>query len=662
MSPKTKTQTDRGARFRFILFRVVIVLSIVVLLTQLWHLQIAEGQRYQKQAEDNRLRLRFIPAPRGIIYDRNGVLLTRNRPSFTVSIVPADLPSEGEGDLILQLAELLQMPPADIGQKVHKGQLNAPFSPVIIKANVPREVAFIIEERHHHLPGVLVEIEPIREYLDGAHTAHQVGYVGRVPRERADEYVAQGYDLNDKVGLTGVELSYEHELRGVKGSKIVEVDSQEREIRTVPGTQVQPRLGHNLYLTLDTELQRKVEEILVAGIAKSKAKSGVIVVMNVHTGEVLASVSLPNYDNNLFSGGISAADYQRLQEDPQRPLVNHAISGHYPPGSTVKTFFGGAALEEGVVRPHTQIFCAGTMSVPDKYIPDKYWTFYCWNRHGHGDVSFVGSIALSCDIYYYTVGGGNAWFRNPLGLDRLERYARLFGLGVRTGIDLPGESQGLIPNEKWKLDQPWNKSGEPWVTGDTYNMAIGQGFVLVTPLQLLNATVAVANGGTLYKPQIVHHITDADGNITHPFRREIIRQVPIDDKHLALVRRGMREGVKWGTAHRSNLWQVAVAAKTGTAEYGLPDEKGNKPTHAWMVGYAPYENPEIGVVVFLESGGGGSQNAGPVLGEVISAYYGYPYAARPTPTPTPTATPTPEGWSPTPTPPGWQPTATRSVP
>jgi len=649
---------DRGTRIRFILFRVAIVLVMVVLLTQLWRLQIVEGQRYQKLAEDNRLRLRFIPATRGVIYDRNGVLLTRNRPSFTVSLVPAELPDPGEEELILQLADLLQMPPAEIGEKVHEARLKAPFSPVIIKTNVPRDTAFIIEEQRHRLPGVLVEIESVREYPNGALTAHQVGYVGRVPGERADEYVAQGYDLNDIVGLTGVELSYEYELRGVKGSKIVEVDSRERELRTVPGTEVQPRPGHNVHLTIDTKLQAAVAEILAAGIAKSKAKSGVAIVMNVHTGEILASVSLPTYDNNLFSGGISAADYQRLQEDPQRPLVNHAISGTYPPGSTIKPIFAAAALQENVVRPNTRIFCGGTMSVADKYVPDKYWTFYCWNRYGHHDVNVVNSISMSCDIYYYTIGGGTDWFRNPLGLDRLERYARLFGLGDRTGVDLPGESQGLIPNAEWKLAQPWNKSGEPWVTGDTYNMSIGQGFVLVTPLQILNAIVAIANGGTLYKPQIVHHITDADGNVVQPFRREIIRQLPVNDEYLVLVRRGMREGVLWGTAYGANLWQINVAAKTGTAEYGVPDATGRKPTHAWMVGYAPYENPEIGVVAFLEGGGGGSQNAGPVLGQIISTYYGYPYATRPTPTPTPTATPTPEGWMPTPTPEGWVPTPT----
>lgn len=650
------------SRVRFILFRIVMVLSVVVLLAQLWHLQIVEGQRYQRQAADNRLRLRFIPASRGVIYDRNGVLLTRNRPSFTVSVVPADLPDEGEEELILRLAELLQMSPADISERVHKGRLAAQFSPVIVKANVPRDVAFTIEEQRLRMPGVLVGIEPIREYPDGAHTAHQVGYVGRVPGERVDEYVARGYDPNDQVGLTGVELSYEDELRGTKGSQIVEVDSMERELRTVPGTEVQPRPGQNVYLTLDTELQRQVEEILAAGIVKSKAKSGVAIVMNVHTGEILASASLPNYDNNLFSGGISVEDYNRLQEDPQRPLVNHAISGHYPPGSTIKTIFAAAALQEEVVRPATRIFCGGTMSVEDKYVADKYWTFYCWNRQGHRDVNFVGAVALSCDIYFYVVGGGSDWFHDPLGLDRLESYAHLFGLGDRTGIDLPGESRGLVPNAEWKLAQPWNTHSEPWVTGDTYNMSIGQGFVLVTPLQILNATVAIANGGTLYKPQIVHHITDADGNVTQSFRREIIRQIPVDDEYLTLVRRGMRDGVAWGTAHGANLWQVNVAAKTGTAEYGLPDERGVKSTHAWMVAFAPYEDPEIAVVVFLEGGGGGSQNAGPVAGQVISTYYGYPYATRPTPTPTPTATPTPEGWVPTPTPPGWQPTPTPEAP
>ncbi|MBU0492983.1 MAG: penicillin-binding protein 2 [Chloroflexi bacterium] len=633
-------RSEREVRVRFWLLRGLIVVAVVVLLAQLWQLQIVQGQRYQKQAEGNRLRLRFVPASRGIIYDRNGGLLTRNHPSFTVSVVPADLPDEGEDELILQLANWLQMAPSDIGERIQEGWLRAPYQPTIIKSNVPRDTAFIIQERQHQWPGVWVEIEPIREYPDGAHTAHQVGYVGRVPSERADEYTALGYDLNDLVGLTGIELTYEQALRGIKGSKIVEVNSMEREIRTVPDTEVQPRPGQNVYLTLDTELQRQIEQVLAQGIEDSGARSGVAVVMNVQTGEILASVSLPNYDNNLFSGGITVEDYQRLQENQERPLVNHAISGQYPPGSTIKIVFGPAALQEGVVRSNTHIFCAGTMSVPDKYTPGKFWTFYCWNPLGHHEVNFLTAISLSCDVYFYTVGGGAEGFPNPLGLAGLERYAGLFGLGDRTGISLPGESVGLVPNEAWKLAQPWNEQGEPWVTGDTYNMAIGQGFVLVTPLQLLNAAVAVANGGTLYKPQIVHHITDADGNISQPFRREIIRQIPIDEGNLALVRQGMREGVIWGTAHRVGLPQIEVAAKTGTAEYGIPDEKGTKPTHAWMVAFAPYEKPEIAAVVFLESGGGGSQNAGPVMRNVIATYYGY-LGHLPS-VPAPAATPLPE--------------------
>lgn len=658
-------------KLRLALFRTVVILSFAVLAVQLWRLQIVQGREYRLSADRNRFRLVNIEAPRGVIYDRHGQILVRNHPSFTVSIVPADLPPEREMTVFTRLSELLgvpvsnpaQSPPTDmanapprgvygeqlgIKERVEQGRA-APFSPVPIKTGVRREIAFIIEEEHLDLPGVVVQIEPIRGYVEGPLTAKVIGYVGHIPRERVDVYLEQGYDPNDKVGLTGVEFTYEKELRGTKGRKHIEVDVAGREVRTI-GPVIEAVPGHNLILTLDVELQRVAEAALQEQMSEVGSSSGVVIAINPQTGEVLAMVSLPSFDNNLFSAGISVSDYQRLISDPERPLFNHAIGGEYPTGSTFKIVPAAAALQEGVVDKTTKIFDPGVIWLPNRYAPedpDLAQPFYCWYKKGHGFVNVVEAIAHSCDVFFYEIAGGfkgSALFGQDqlaevrgLGQKRLGEYARFFGFGQPTGIDLPGEGAGLVADDQWKRQN----QGARWVTGDTYNLAIGQGLFSATPLQLLNATAAVANGGTLYRPQVLFEVRTVDGDLVRPFQPQVIRQIPVSAANLALVREGMLGAVEWGTARRVKLEGVAVAGKTGTAEYCLVDEtdncwrdeEGNLPVHAWFTAFAPYEHPEIALVVFIEGGGEGSQVAAPVAAKILRYYFGLP---EPQPTPTPT--------------------------
>ncbi|HIC94542.1 MAG TPA: penicillin-binding protein 2 [Anaerolineae bacterium] len=632
---------------RLTLYRLVVILAFVVLAAQLWRLQIVRGEQYRLMADRNRFRLVPFDAPRGVIYDRHGRILVRNVPSFSVTIVPAYLPEDEEEEkaVFARLSALLGIPATSataspvggiaprkgIKEMVEEARKVAPYSPVTIKTNVDRQTVFIIEEEHLDLPGVLIEVDPIRQYPTGALTSHIIGYVGPIPRERAEDYRKRGYDLNDKVGLTGVELAFEEELRGEKGCKYIEVDAAGREVRQV-GDPHPPQPGHNLVLTLDLDLQQFMAEALRRGMEAAGSESGVAIAMNPKTGEVLGMVSLPSYDNNLFSGGISAEDYARLSSDPNHPLVNHAISGQYPPGSTIKPVHAAAALEEGVVDRDTTLTCQGIMWLPNKYFPEDpalAQPFYCWIHkygRGHGRLNIVESIAHSCDIFFYQLAGGFEDFEG-LGLERLAHYARLFGLGERTGIGLPGESVGLVPSKQWK----WLNYHENWATGDTYNVAIGQGFILVTPLQMLNATVAIANGGTLYRPQIVYQLTDADGHVVKSFAPEVIREVPVSEENLAIVREGMRAAVEWGTARGADLEGVTVAGKTGTAEYPGPlDEEGNLPTHAWFTAFAPVEDPEIALVVFVAGGGEGTRTAVPIAAEILRYYFGLP---EPEPTP-----------------------------
>jgi penicillin-binding protein 2 len=511
----------------------------------------------------------------------------------------------------------------------------APYRPALLQSDVPREVALILEEEHLDWPGVLVRASPVREYLHGPLTSHILGYIGPIPEEQAEAYAEDGYDPNRHlVGLAGIESTFEKELRGLEGRALVEVDVAGREVRMVgDGKAAVP--GHSLRLTLDLDLQQAMEEILQRHLKSLYRKQGVAIAVNPQTGEILGLVSLPTYDSNEFTGGISPEALRDLQEDPERPLVNHAISGMFPPGSTFKIVTASAGLEEEVITSQTRLFCGGILWLPNRFYPEDpslAQPFYCWIYHDwhgqHGSLSIVSAIAQSCDIFFYQVGGGYRSRFQGLGEERLAYYSELYGFGSRLGIDLPGEAPGLIPDAKWKRVN----YSESWVTGDTYNMSIGQGFVLATPLQILFATAAVGNGGTLYRPQLVHEVIDSDGNVAQAFAPDVIRQLPVSGETLGLVRQGMRAAVgsPGGTAWSLNVPGVAAAGKTGTAEFfvdrnkdGLPDRdrEGNLPTHSWFTSFAPYENPEIALTVFIYGGGEGSASAVPIASEILNHYF-----------------------------------------
>ena len=652
--PSARPPDTKG---RLTVFRILLIVAFLGLIAQLWRLQMIRGDYYQRAADVNRFRLEEDSAPRGIIYDRRGHLLVRNQPQLTVSVIPAYLP-EDEPErhaLLLALAELLEMPMVGYGAhdplvatstsyyNMRMGVLDvleeaemAPYRPARLKVDVPREVALVLEEEHLDWPGVLVQVEPVREYLYGPLLAHILGYVGPIPAEQAEAYAARGYDPNrQRVGLTGAEYTFEEELQGHDGQKLIEVDVAGREVQTA-GELKAAIAGNNLRLTLDLELQQAMEDILQRQLNAFYKKQGVAVAMNPQTGEILGMVSLPSYDDNEFTGGISVKAYQALQEDPSRPLVNHAISGQFPPGSTYKIIPAAAALEEEVITPQTRYFCGGILWLPNRYYPEDpslAQPFYCWIHHDyhgqHGSLSVVSALGQSCDIFFYQVGGGYRDQFEGLGEERLGYYAELFGMGSRAGIDLPGEAPGLVPTTKWKRVN----YSESWVTGDTYNMSIGQGFVLATPLQVLNSVTPIANGGTLYRPQIVREVIDGEGNVVQAFSPEVIRHLPISAENLEIVRQGMRSVVAGAgaTAARIDVPGVAVAGKTGTAEFfvdrnkdGIPDRdrEGNLPTHAWFTAFAPYEDPEIALVVFIFGGGEGSATAVPVANEILNYYFG----------------------------------------
>jgi penicillin-binding protein 2 len=648
-----------GIKFRLTLYRGLLAFAFLVLIGQLWRLQMIRGEYYQEAADVNRYRLEQNPGPRGVIYDRRGHLLARNMPQTTVSIIPAYLPEDEaeRRELLTRLSELIDMPlasppPADnpkhavlpalkVETTTEPGILNivdeaspAPYRPALLKGDVPRDVAMMLEEEHLDWPGVLVQVEPVREYLYGSLVSQLLGFVGPIPEGQAADYEALGYDPNrHNVGLTGAEYSFEDELSGQDGQKLIEVDVAGREVRTVGEPQAAIP-GYNLQLTLDLDLQQAIQDILASELETLHRKQGVVVALNPQTGEVLSMVSLPSYDNNEFTGGISFQALEALRNDANRPLVNHAISGMFPPGSAFKIVVASAGLEEKVITTETRLYCGGILWLPNRFYPEDpslAQPFYCWihtNGGRHGSLGVIAALTQSCDIFFYQVGGG---YRNQfagLGVDRLGYYAQLFGLGARSGIDLPGEAPGLVPTTQWKR---LNYS-ESWVTGDTYNMSIGQGFVLATPLQMANATATIANGGTLYRPQIVRQITDGQGNVVKAFAPEVIRRVAVSAENLGIVRQGMRGAVAGpgATAWSLNVPGVAVAGKTGSAEYfvdenkdGLADRdrEGNLPTHAWFVAFAPYENPEIALAVFIFGGGEGSAAAVPVASDVLNYYF-----------------------------------------
>lgn len=599
-----------------LLLPIMIVLGVFAL--QLFRLQIFKSQEYLALAEGNRLRVQYLFAPRGAVYDRTGENLVQNLPSFELVATPLDLPKEPEllEAVLDKLCAFFELEKNQVIAALDRADPNS-FYPLTLDQSVEREKAVVFATQSENFPGFSILNSPVRDYLDGPIFAHVLGYTGKLQPGEYEKLADQGYLYNDIIGKEGLEAQYETYLRGLLGQRLVEVDASGSVRKTFQEKPSQP--GSSLKLNLDLRLQKVLYESLSRQVKLHRATRAAAVALDPKTGGVLALVNLPGYDNNWFATGISAERYQKLVASPDQPLFNRAVSGVYPPGSTIKPIFAAGALAEGVITEKTLIFDGGQLIVPNTFNPALVKIFRGWNPKGLGNMNVYSAIAQSSDIFFYTLGGGQAALDMAgMGPDRLARYLSAFYFGRLTGIDLPGESSGLVPNPAWKAARYEGSTIDGnWYLGDTYNMSIGQGFNLATPLQLAVYTAALANGGKLYQPQLVRYIEDNSGEQVREFAPLLLSEIDIERKYLDIVKIGMRQAVTDGTARSLAGLPIAVAGKTGTSQFDSGDLKN---THAWFISFAPYEDPTIALSVLVESGGEGSGAAAATAADVYRWY------------------------------------------
>ncbi len=552
---------------RFITFGIAALIAISLLIARMVYLQLVNGQTYQQQAVSNSTIQQAIPSTRGLIYDRNGLPLVENLPSYTVEIRPSDLPFTQRATVVAQLASLLKMDPADINSEID-GNPGSNFDLVRIAGGVPVATANLIAEEHLSLPGVEVTVAALRDYTQGPLLSEVLGYTGPIDAATLKQLKSVGYLPDDLIGRAGVEAEYETQLRGTYGMETIQRDATGRQIQVL-STDSQPVAGDSLTLTIDTKMQQQAQQAVDWAMRASHLKSAVLIAMNPQTGEILAMVSMPTYDDNQFAGGISTAQFQALLKNPDKPLLNHAISLQFPEGSTYKLVTGAGALADKKLTPTTLVQTHPYIQIG----ADKFWD---WNHAGFGAINIVTGFAHSSDTFFYQVA-------QMLGIQRLAYWGRQFGFGAPTGIDLPGEVAGIVPDNQWKQDT----FGQPMLPGEVVQSGIGQGFDTSTPLQLLNAYAALANGGTLYQPQVVRQITGPDGSIVRPFHPIVLHKIAIPASVLTTMRQAARRVVT--IRHTYNLVNepFVVAGKTGTAEFGVKDSKGRLPYHNWFVCFVP---------------------------------------------------------------------------
>jgi len=582
------------------IIKAVFFIVLFLLFLQAVYLQIIKGDYYAKISEKNYTRTIAVKSSRGIIYDRNQNQIVFNVPVFDLVIIPYDFFKEKDkiSEKIFDLSEAIGANKNDFEEKIKEIE---PFSrqSFLILENVNKEDALIIEEKIKDIDGVELEKSSVRNYVDGNYFSNIVGYNGRINEDELEKH--PDYLLNDMIGKNGLELIYEKQLRGKYGKQEIEVDSFGKKIKIIK--QEDCESGNSLVLNIDAELQKKIYNELTEIVEKLETKNGAAVVaVNPKNGAVLALVSFPSYNNNLFAKGISSGDYDRLLSDEMKPLFNKAVSGEYPPGSTIKPLIGAAALQENIISPKRIIIGGEAIYVGSYRFPD-------WKAHG--PVNLVKAIAQSCNIYFYTVGGGYGEIEG-LGIERIKKYANLFGFGKPLGVDIPEESAGLVPDREWKK----NVKNEKWYIGDTYHVSIGQGDILTTPLQIAVYTAVIANSGKLFQPQVVDKIVDLNGNMVEDIEPKIIRENFIDLENIKWIQKGMRENVISGSGVALANLPVKAAGKTGTAQYAR-----NKKTHAWYTVYAPYEDPEIALTVLIEGGGEGHAAAVPVAKEILEWWF-----------------------------------------
>ena len=589
-------------------FLIIFTISILILglfWSRAFWLQIKNGDYYASRSNKNSIRFYHSRPPRGIIYDVNHQAITANSPDFSLLIIPADLPKPVDelNKWIGQLAKIIKKDNSEIENFIKNLNKNS-TEPVLFKSNLDRETLLSLETNSTVLPAIFINKETRRDYNDGGYFSHVIGYVGRVSSGdlNNDSY----YSILDFIGKDGLEAQYEKELRGLPGKIAVSVNSENAILKTLIAKEAMP--GNNLELSIDGDLQKLLTNAINAKMIQTNSTAAAAVVLNVKSGEIIALVSLPSFDFNSQA-------YGEIIKDKNKPLFNRAISGFYPAGSTIKPFVASAALAENIIDPNSKIDdTLGYIKIENQYDPDIVYTYRDWKAHGFVDMR--RAIAVSANVYFYVIGGGYKNIKG-LGIDRIKKYLNIFGFGSNLGIDLPGESSGLIPDPSWKK----SVKNEGWFTGDTYNVSIGQGDTIITPLQLASAIGAIANGGTLWRPKLVLKITDNSNNIIREFKPEPIKTNIVDESKLKVVREGLRGAVTEGSAYLLNDLPIKVAGKTGTAQVTNTFRKPN----AWFTGFAPYDNPEIALAIIVEGAGEGSTAAVPVAKEVFYWYYNKNY-------------------------------------
>jgi len=585
------------------LMSICIGAFFILFLGKALFLQSIQGDHYRAIAENNRTRMLVTPAIRGVMYDANGQQLVQNAPAFTLIVTSSKLPKDKEARLavIETAANIAGMTPTDIDVAIAE-RPNAFDDTIPVDRPLTYEAAMALYLAEERLPGISVELLTVRSYNTGPlqTLSHVLGYTGFISPSEYDMRKETGYRRTDKLGKQGLELTYETALRGRHGTRSVEVDALGREILLL--SKEEPTSGYNLHLTIDAELTTFIEERLNETLQKIGKQKASVVVIDPRDGGVRALVSVPGYDNNAFAQGISSKAYQVLLEDVDQPLFPRATFGEFPPGSTFKPTIAGIALENGLIDRHTSFLSSGGIAVNSWFFPD-------WKAGGHGITNVTKAIAESVNTFFYVIGGGFGDVRG-LGIEQMTEGARLFGFGAQTGIDLPQEADGFLPSMAWKEEA----KGERWYIGDTYHAAIGQGDVLVTPLQMAMMTSVFANGGTLYAPHLLSHMERDEETISYEPR--VTREQVVSENAIAVVREGMRQAVTEGSARSLSFLSKPVAAKTGTAQAG-----GDRENHAWFTSFGPYENPELVVTVLVEEGGEGSSIAAPIARDIFAWWF-----------------------------------------
>jgi penicillin-binding protein 2 len=599
MNPNiTGPQVDDELKKRAGILTIFVFLVLGILLFRLFVMQIIRGSYYEGLSKNNRLRIITVPAPRGKILDRGGIVLADNRPAYNVMVLPEDV--SNPHDISSRLSVVLNRPISEIEGVIAQAK-SKPYDPISIARDITFEQMARIETQIFNLPGVSIEAIPEREYLFGDLASHAIGFIGEVSKKQLEEDTENRYGPGDLIGKSGIELACEDTLNGVKGTRVFEVDARGRRVKTLE--ERPPMEGTDVKLTIDQGLQAIAAKAL-------GDKAGAVVAMVPDTGEILVLQSSPGFDPTLFTSSMTAEQWKQIMDNPMHPLENRAMRGAYPPGSIMKIVVALAGFDAGILNPGAWVYCPGRYTI-------GHAVFKCWQPKGHGEVDLINAITQSCDVYFYTLG-------RALGIDRISSYAFMLGLGARTGIVLQDEAQGLVPTKQWKRQ----RYGQPWHPGEDVITAIGQGYMLVTPLQVAKAMSAVVNGGRVFTPKIL-----ASGQ---PF---IERDLDIPKNHLDFIKEGLRGAVEndRGTSHALRDPSYSVGGKTGTAQVArgytskLPNEADipyKYRDHAWIFGFSPVDRPEIVVVALVEHGGHGGAIAGPIAREVIKGYYLLKEASR----------------------------------